>query len=178
MAPSSFLHNMFMISCHANAPYIIIYWTLQCVLQPVRRGAPRARSFALGAFCTGQPHVSKQPQSMSLTTKQTFLSFSLWEEMYWLVYIHSCCPSNAGEQATFCSRISPMDSGERGSTLHWIFNYLIYFIFSFFFHKIKGFMVMIHWNPGWLGSRFKIIVINIFVKALGGNEWGSFQWNQ
>ena len=34
-------------------------------------------------------------------------------------------------------------------------------------------MVMIHWNPGWLGSRFNIIGINIFEKAYGENERGS-----
>ena len=32
---------------------------------------------------------------------------------------------------------------------------------------------MIHWNPGWLGSRFNVIIINISVKAYGENEWGS-----
>ena len=32
-------------------------------------------------------------------------------------------------------------------------------------------MVMIHWDPGWLDSRLKIIVINIFVKIYGENEW-------
>ena len=29
---------------------------------------------------------------------------------------------------------------------------------------------MIHWNPGWLGSRFNIIVINVFVSAYRENE--------
>ena len=43
-----------------------------------------------------------------------------------------------------------------------------------FYNRIKGFVVMIHWNPAWLGSRFNVNVINIFVKAYGGNEWGSF----
>ena len=42
-----------------------------------------------------------------------------------------------------------------------------------FFHRIKGCVVMIHWRPGWLGSMFNIIVINISVKAYGENEWGS-----
>ena len=36
---------------------------------------------------------------------------------------------------------------------------------------------MIHWHPGWLGSWFNVIVINIFVKAYGENEWGSFFMN-
>ena len=36
---------------------------------------------------------------------------------------------------------------------------------------------MIHWHPGWLGSRFNVIVINIFVKAYGENECGSVYWN-
>ena len=31
---------------------------------------------------------------------------------------------------------------------------------------------MIHWHPGWLGSRFNVIIINISVKAYGENEWG------
>ena len=31
---------------------------------------------------------------------------------------------------------------------------------------------MIHLHPGWLGSRLNIIVINIFVKVYGENEWG------
>ena len=30
---------------------------------------------------------------------------------------------------------------------------------------------MIHWDPGWLDSRLKIIVINIFVKVYGEYEW-------
>ena len=34
------------------------------------------------------------------------------------------------------------------------------------FHIIKGFMVMIHWNPGWLGSGFKIIVIHNLVEPV------------
>ena len=38
-------------------------------------------------------------------------------------------------------------------------------------------MVMIHWHPGWLGSWFNVIAINIFVKAYGENEWGSFFMN-
>ena len=42
-----------------------------------------------------------------------------------------------------------------------------------FFHRNKGCVVMIHWNPGWLGSRFNVIIINISVKAYGENEWGS-----
>ena len=29
---------------------------------------------------------------------------------------------------------------------------------------------MIHWDPGWLDSRLKIIVINIFVEVYGENE--------
>ena len=41
-----------------------------------------------------------------------------------------------------------------------------------FSHRIKGYMVMIHLHPGWLGSRLNIIVINIFVKVYGENEWG------
>ena len=53
-----------------------------------------------------------------------------------------------------------------------IINYLI-----FFFHRIKALVVMIHWHPGWLGSRFNIIVINIFVKAYGENEWSSVYMN-
>ena len=36
---------------------------------------------------------------------------------------------------------------------------------------------MIHWNHGWLVSWFNVIVINIFVKAYGENEWGSFFMN-
>ena len=31
---------------------------------------------------------------------------------------------------------------------------------------------MIHLHPGWLGSSLNIIVINIFVKVYGENEWG------
>ena len=54
-----------------------------------------------------------------------------------------------------------------------IINYL-----NIYFHRIKGLVVMIHWNHVWRGSRFNIIVINIFVKAYGENEWGSFYWNQ
>ena len=36
---------------------------------------------------------------------------------------------------------------------------------------------MIHWNPGWLGSRFNVIIINISVKAYGENEWGLYFMN-
>ena len=36
---------------------------------------------------------------------------------------------------------------------------------------------MIHWHPGWLGSRFNVIVINIFVKAYGENECSSVYMN-
>lgn len=40
----------------------------------------------------------------------------------------------------------------------------------YLFHRIKGFMVMIHWDdPGWLDSKLKIIM-NIFVKVDGENE--------
>ena len=53
-----------------------------------------------------------------------------------------------------------------------IINYL-----NIFFHRIKALVVMIHWHPGWLGSRFNVIVINIFVKAYGENECGSVYWN-
>ena len=37
---------------------------------------------------------------------------------------------------------------------------------------------MIHWDPGWLDSRLKIIVINVFVKVYGENEWDIFCWHQ
>ena len=52
--------------------------------------------------------------------------------------------------------------------------YVNNYIYIFFFHRIKGCVVMIHWHPGWLGSRFNVIVINMFVKAYGENERGSF----
>ena len=46
-----------------------------------------------------------------------------------------------------------------------------YYIFKKpFSQNQKGFVVMIHWHPGWLGSMFNIIVINILVKAYGENE--------
>ena len=53
------------------------------------------------------------------------------------------------------------------------YKYPLFSSFSFFLSS----KVMIHWNPGWLGSRFNTIVINIFVKVSGENERGSFYRN-